>query len=115
MTQLVASTIFEEELQRLLAQHVNLAAQIGAVLQFDLLGEGGGIWHLDLTGKAGVPKLDCGPAPKANCTVRIAASDFVRLVLGQDEWSKAFVSGRIDYSGDLVTALKIRKLLSAVQ
>jgi hypothetical protein len=107
-----ARTVFEEDLPRRLADHPDLPARVDAVLQVEIAGEGGGTWAIDLRRDAGPQRVRPGPDPAAACRIRISAGDFADLLAGRQRWTDAFVQGRIALDGDLLLALKLRKLFA---
>jgi hypothetical protein len=106
--------VFEEEIAEKLARHPELAEQVNAVIQVEILGEGGGVWTIDLTKQNAPPKVIPGEHPKPKARVRVAHDDFVALMAGQERWTDAFVRGKIEYKGDFMFALKMRKLFASL-
>lgn len=104
--------VFEQQIPAQLARHPDLPEQVDAVLQVEIDGDGGGVWVIDLTRANGPPRVVSGPHPAPKVRVRIEESDFVDLMCGRQRWTDAFVQGKIDFRGDLVTALKLRKLFA---
>ena len=105
--------VFEEMVPAQLAAHPELDDQVDAVLQVDIAGPDGGSWSIDLRRDHAPARVDPGPHPEAKVRIEITAADFRDLMAGRRRWTDAFVEGRIRFDGDLVTALKLRKLLAA--
>ena len=55
-------------------------------------------------GRAVVAK---GPAPSADCTIRIAPADFLDLVAGKLNGQMAFLTGKLKVAGDMGLALRL--------
>lgn len=106
-------TVFEEDLATQLAQHPELAKEVDAVLQIEITGEGGGTWTIDLSKEHAPPKVIPGEHSKPKVRFRIAHDDFIDLMSGKQRWTDAFVRGKIDVKGNLLTAMKLRKLFAA--
>ena len=104
--------VFEEDVPAALAAHPELSDQVDAVLQVEVTGDGGGAWAIDLR-RDHVPRVLPGAYPDPACRIAIARDDFAALMDGRQRWTDAFVQGRIRFDGDLVTALKLRKLFAA--
>lgn len=103
--------IFRDQVPGLVRQHSDMAARIGACLQFDFEGEGGGTWSVDLAVPGG-SVLD-GPAQRPDCVVRMEAAEFLRLSgRPAEEWIAAYLDGRIRVTGNMVVLLKMRKVLA---
>jgi hypothetical protein len=106
--------VFEEQVAAELARRPELAAQVDAVLQVEIAGAGGGIWAIDLTRAHAPPSVVAGAHVGPAVRITIAHDDFVDLVTGNQRWTDAYVRGKIDVRGNLVTALKLRTLFAAV-
>ena len=99
--------VFEEMKQRLTPEK---AQKINASFQFDIGGEDGEKWHVDLT-KANewITKGDS----QAQCTITVPkADDWVMLASGKMNPTMAFMQGKIKVKGDMSLALKLQSLLS---
>ena len=94
------------ELGRTLSERKALASASGGVFRYDIQGEGGGTFIMNLTDQVGVTEGD-GPAP---CTIRMSASDFVDLFEGRAAGQQLFFSGRLAVEGDMGMALKLQAL-----
>lgn len=100
--------IFAQVGQRLAANPAKLAG-LNAGYQFDLTGDGGGTYHLEVrNGKA-----EAGPGALAapNCTITMAATDFLDMMAGKLNATSAFMSGKLKLKGDIGLAMKLQSLL----
>ena len=85
------------------------AAQgLNAVYQFDLSGDGGGKWQVLINNDQCEVKE--GAHPSANCTISMAAQDYLDLVNGKLNPQMAFMSGKLRISGDMGLALRMQSL-----
>ncbi len=84
------------------------AAGLDAVIQFNLSGEGGGIWHCAI--KDGACTVGEGAHDAPTMTVSMGAADYVELTSGQLDGMVAFMSGRLRIVGDMGLALQMQKL-----
>ena len=105
--------VFEQDVAAELARRPELATEVDAVLQIEIAGAGGGTWTIDLTRAHSPPSVGAGSHPDPAVRITIAHDDFVALMTGGQRWTDAFVQGKIDVQGNLVTALKLRKLFAA--
>ena len=87
------------------------AAAIGAVYKFVLDGEGGGTWVLNLKDAPGVTPGD-GPA---QCTIKMAASDFVDMAEGRVPGEQLFFMNKLKVEGDVSLALKLQALMKILK
>ena len=73
-----ASDLFDTLLPPKIAATPDKAREINAIYQFNITGEGGGEWNVDLS-SAG-PAITQGTKPGANCTIEVANADFVNML-----------------------------------
>ena len=106
-----AKSILEQEIPALLKQKPELARDINAVIHFNVTGQGGGMWTMDLTkpsdwvseGATGEPKM----------TVTVSDEDFVKLRQKQLNAQMAAMTGKLKFKPmDMGLAMKLGKLLS---
>lgn len=89
-----------------IAQNAALARQINAVYKWVLEGEGGGTWIMDLRDD---PKVIEGDG-EAQCTLQLAASDYVDMMEGRAQGQQLFFMGKLRIEGDMGLALKLQSL-----
>jgi len=101
--------IFETEIASRLTAKPEVAEKINAKYQFDLTGDNGGKWAVDLTKKA--EHVSAGEIESPNITITMAAKDFVDLVAGKLNGQMAFMQGKLKVKGDISLALKLQQIL----
>ena len=85
------------------------SAGVKAIYQFNLAGEGGGDWWLDVDdGKLTVHE---GLHEKPNTTYKMDAQNYIKLVNGQLNGRMAVLTGKMKVSGSLPSAYKMQKFL----
>jgi putative sterol carrier protein len=91
-------------------QHFNAAAAQGvnATLQWELSGEGGGTWALEIAN--GACKLIEGGVQNPKTTFILAASDWVAIATGKLNPMNAFMTGKLKVQGDQSIALKMQSM-----
>ena len=101
--------IFETNIANRLADPVAgaKAKEIDAIYQFNVSGENGGKWVVDL--KNG--KAYAGEAT-ADCTIDVAAQDFVNLYQGKVAGPQLFMMGKLKVSGNMGLAMKLGSVLA---
>ena len=88
------------------------ASSINASYLFDIGGDDGGKWLVDLTGD-GNWVTDGASDPEANCTVTVkSADDWVGIATGKINPTMAFMQGKIKVKGDMSLAMKLQALLA---
>ncbi|HLV64237.1 MAG TPA: SCP2 sterol-binding domain-containing protein [Polyangiaceae bacterium] len=95
-----------KEIGERLAARSAEASSIGGVYRFDLQGEGGGSFVVNLRDAIGVQEGD-GPAA---CTLRLSTGDFLDLISGKVSGQELFFGQRLTVEGDMGLALKLQAL-----
>ena len=101
--------IFDTKIPARLCEKPQLAGQINNSFQFELTGDGGGNWYIDLTGGTG--NVAEGNLESPGVTIGMSASDFVDLVEGRLDGQMAFMQGKLKIKGDMSLALKLQQVL----
>ncbi|XP_040818913.1 hydroxysteroid dehydrogenase-like protein 2 isoform X3 [Ochotona curzoniae] len=82
-----------------------------AIYQFELSGEDGGTWFLDLKHKSG--NVGCGePSVRADVVMSMSTDDFVKMFSGKLKPTMAFMSGKLKIKGNMALAIKLEKLMN---
>jgi len=84
----------------------SVAAEIDAIYKFVLTGDGGGTWLVNLKDAPGVQQGD----GDADCTLTLAADDFVQLLDDPNTGQQLFFGGKLQVDGDMGLALKLQQL-----
>ncbi|KAF7237539.1 Hydroxysteroid dehydrogenase-like protein 2 [Varanus komodoensis] len=80
------------------------------VYRFELSGEEGGTWYIDLRNKGG--SAGSGEPPgKVDVIMSMSSSDFVKMFSGKLKPTMAFMSGKLTIKGDMALAIKLEKLM----
>ncbi len=100
-----------EEAASKIGENKEAAKQIGAIYKFVLDGDGGGTWTMDLKEDPGVKEED----GDAQCTIKMAASDYVDMVEGKANGQQLFFTGKLKIEGDMGLAMKLQKLTEMIK
>ena len=101
--------LFNEELPAALAKHPEQAKQIGAKYQFNVTGDGGGQWFIDVSDSG--PSVSQGNPGTAECTMEMDTESFQKVVENpQANGMQLFFSGKLKVSGTQMLAMKLQKL-----
>jgi putative sterol carrier protein len=103
-----AKEVFETYLPKRLKDKSDLAEKINASYKFEVTGDGGGTWVVDLTQPGGTVSEGDG---EAGCTITMTASDFVDMINGKLNGQMAFMTGKLKVAGDMGLAMKLQTLL----
>ncbi|XP_071586549.1 hydroxysteroid dehydrogenase-like protein 2 isoform X1 [Heliangelus exortis] len=81
------------------------------VFQFELSGDGGGTWYIDLKTKGGGAGFGKPPAA-ADVVMSMSSADFVKMFRGKLKPTLAFMTGKLRIKGNMALAIKLEKLLT---
>lgn len=105
--QMTPKQIFEERIDTRLKSDPTKAKAVNAIYQFDITGDNGGTWTVDLT----QPAVVSGSTGKAQCTITMNSTDFVDVISEKLNPQMAFLQGRLKVAGDMSLALKLGTVL----
>lgn len=86
-----------------------IARRLDGAYEFDLHGEGGGVFHI--AGGDGTARAGPGSIHNPSAIIRMSAADFVALSNGSLDGTLAFLDGRLRIQGDYTAALRLRDVL----
>ena len=86
------------------------AKGLTATYQFDLSGDGGGNWIINI--KDEQCEVKEGKAPSPNITLSMAAKDYLDMINGKLNGQMAFMTGKLRIAGDMGLALRLQSLFS---
>ncbi|NWX75862.1 HSDL2 protein, partial [Alca torda] len=81
------------------------------VFQFELSGEEGGTWYIDLKTKGGSAGFGKPPVT-ADVVMSMSSADFVKMFTGKLKPTLAFMSGKLKIKGNMTLAIKLEKMLT---
>jgi|SRR5687767_11860337 putative sterol carrier protein len=84
------------------------AKGINATIQFDLSGEGGGPWRVDVAD--GTVTAAPGTAENPSVTVSTSASNYLAIINGEMNAMNAFMLGKVKVKGDMALVMKLQSL-----
>jgi predicted lipid carrier protein YhbT len=105
--------LFDSDFPAWLAANTDAVRRVGAKYVFNITGEGGGQWFLDLS-RSG-PKVERSAGQRADCTITVSAADFQSLWDNLYAGESLYYSGRIWVSGDEMLALNLRDVLQRIK
>jgi putative sterol carrier protein len=86
------------------------AQGVNAVIQYDITGDGGGTYHVEIAD--GKCTLQGGPAAAPKLTLTMAAQDWLDMVSGKLNGQMAFMSGKLKHKGDMGLLMKLPSLFA---
>src|SRR6188768_2813533 len=94
-----------------IAEKRSQAGAIGAIFKFILDGDGGGKFIVNLKDDPGVSEGDGA----SDCTISMAAQDFVDLTEGKANGQQLFFTGKLKVEGDMSLALRLQALMDILK
>lgn len=82
---------------------------VNSVFQFDLSGDNGGVFHVNVT-DAQVDVIE-GAHDSPNVTISMSADDFQSMLEGKLNATSAFMAGKLKVKGDMSLAMKLQALV----
>ena len=110
MSEINPKQFFEEKVPETLKRKAEKLSSIKSIFEFQLSGDNGGTWTVDLTGAEG--KVVDGSSGKPDVTVKMSDENFIKLVTGNLNGQMAFMTGKIKVQGKLGLALKLQSILT---
>ena len=86
----------------------NAAKGVNAVFQFELSGDEGSTFHVSVAD--GTMKVSDGPTQSPNTTIKMNATDYVKMVNGKLSVTMAFMKGLLKVTGNVVLAQKMQTI-----
>lgn len=99
---------FEETVPELLRTRGDNLKNIGAIYEFQITGDGGGTWTLDL--KENELSIAEKSADASDCTIIMQDDAFLSMVKGELKPQMAFLTGQLKVTGNMGLALKLTAL-----
>lgn len=88
--------------------NADAAKGMNSVIQFNLTGEGGGNYYVEI--KDGTCNVTEGSHASPNMTMTMSAQDYVDMISGKLNGQMAFMSGKLKIAGDMGLAMKMQTL-----
>ncbi|GFO03104.1 hydroxysteroid dehydrogenase-like protein 2 [Plakobranchus ocellatus] len=90
-----------------------LVNEIKASYQFNLSGDEEGQWFIDL--KSGAGSVGQGMLESPDCTMTLDSGLFLDMFAGKANSTTAFMMGKLKIKGDMMSAMKLEKLMKKMQ
>lgn len=109
MSDITAAQIFNVDLPAKLTANAESVKTVNAIYQFNIDGDNGGTWVVDLTKDGDF--VSEGPSDSPNCTVVMKEQDFIDMWQGKLPGAQAFMMGKLKIQGDMGLAMKLQKFI----
>lgn len=103
-----AQELFDDLIPKALEQHPDKAKEVNAIYFFNITGDGGGQWTVDLTAEK--PAVTKGDAGNAQCSIEVAHEDFQEMLKDPNAGMQLYFQGKLKVTGDPMLATKLQQL-----
>lgn len=110
MADMTPKSYFEEKIAKKLVDKPELSKAVNACYEFNITGDNGGVWTVDLSKEPGA--VSVGSTGGAKCVVTCASNHFMDVISGKMNAQMAFMSGKLKIKGDMGLAMKLQKVLA---
>jgi putative sterol carrier protein len=102
-----AKHLFDELVPAALKQFPERAKEVNAIYGFNITGDGGGQWTVDLMSDP--PTVAKGDTGKAQCTIEVAHDDFKQMLGNPQVGMQLYFQGKLRVTGDPMLATKLQQ------
>ena len=106
---------FFEKFEKKAAENNDAATAPNAVYQFNITGDGGGEYNLDLTKGKTSDFVGKGTHDSPGATITVSAEDWLGMLNGTLNPMQAFMSGKIKIDGDMTLAMSLQQVMNLAQ
>lgn len=108
-----AKNLFDELIPAALKQFPDKAKEVNAIYGFNITGDGGGQWTVDLTSSP--PTCTQGDSGKAQCAIEVAHEDFKQMFSNPQLGMQLYFQGKLRVTGDPMLATKLQQFFALAQ
>lgn len=102
-----AKHLFDELVPAALKQFPDKAKEVNAIYGFNITGNGGGQWTVDLMSDP--PTCTRGDTGKAQCTIEVDHEDFKQMLGNPQLGMQLYFQGKLRVTGDPMLATKLQQ------
>ncbi|MBW2731070.1 MAG: SCP2 sterol-binding domain-containing protein [Deltaproteobacteria bacterium] len=104
-----AKTLFDDRLPKIISEDPQKAKEVNAIYVFNVTGDGGGTWTIDL--KSDAPGVSQGDTGSADCTIELSNEDLGKIIEDPGAGMQLFFEGKLKVDGDPMLATKMQEVL----
>ena len=103
-----AKTSFTQDIPRSIESDIDKARAVDAVFLFNVNGENGGVWTVNMKDAPGVIEGDAG---NAECTIELSTEDWKAMTDKPGAAMQFFMQGKIKLTGNALLATKLQSVI----
>lgn len=103
-----AQELFGTKIPAAIAKFPDKAKEINAIYYFNITGDGGGEWTVNLSPTG--PSVSTGNQGNSQCQITIGHEDFKTLLKNPQAGMQLYFQGKLKVGGDPTLAMKLQKL-----
>lgn len=103
------AAFFSEYMPNKLKEKPDLVNSVKAIIQFDITGEDGGTWHIDLLNPPGA--VNSGAAANPGCVITVDKSTWEKILETPSYAMQAFMLGKVKAT-NIALAMQLQKILA---
>lgn len=106
------TSVITENIANKLKAHPELLKTVNAIFEFNITGDTGGVWTLDVTEESGGVISDGTSDAEKKIVITVADADFMKIIAGTLKTEMAYMSGKLKVKGNPTVAIKLKSLLT---
>ncbi len=103
-----AKTSFTQDIPEKIKNDPDKAKEVGAIFLFEITGDDGGTWTVNLKDELGVSEGDAG---NSECTLKLSSENWVKISDNPAEAMTLYFSGELEVAGNPMLATKLQEIL----
>lgn len=105
-------SVITEKIANKLKEHPELLKSVNNIFEFNIGGDNGGVWTLDVTEASGGVITEGTSDAEKKIVITVSDSDFMNIISGKLKTEMAYMSGKLKVKGNPTVALKLKSLLT---
>ena len=101
-------TSFTQDIPQSIESDLDKAKAVDAVFLFNIVGDGGGLWTVNMKDAPGVVEGDSG---NAECTIEMSTEDWKAMTEKPGAAMQFFMQGKIKITGNALLATKLQSVI----
>lgn len=105
-------SVITENIAQKLKDQPALLKTVNAIFEFNITGDNGGVWTLDVTEESGGVIAEGPSDAEKKIVITVGDGDFMNIIAGKLKTEMAYMSGKLKVKGNPTVAIKLKSLLT---